>query len=406
MEFSYKALTESGSTITGNIEAESRDDASEKLLSRGYIPQKIARGGSTSTGSEFWENLQMSLTRVTAQELLLFTKQFRTMFRSGISILEIFDTLENQTENPKLQKIIIEMKEDINQGESLYNAFSKHPEMFSDLYCSMIRAGETSGALSDVMDKLISLLEHENKIKSDIRSALQYPMIVVLALGIAFFVLLTYVIPKFANIFKSMDITLPLPTQIAIYINHFLTNYWYICLAALIAVILSCYYFFRSKEGKYILHHALLRIPIIGPVMQKSAMSRFASIFALLQASGVSVLNSLNILSNTIGNKAISEEFDRIHEKLQEGKGISEPLKYAHFFPPMVINMISIGEESGNLDEMLQEISSHYDEEVAYAVSKMTTNLGPILIVGLAFVVGFFALSIFLPMWDLTQAVQ
>lgn len=406
MQFSYKAITESGNKISGTIEAESLDEANEKLLSREYIPQKVEKGGETTkAGSEILENLRTRFSRVSLQELLLFSKQFRTMFRSGISILQIFDTLETQTENPKLKSIIIQMREDITQGETLYSAFSKHPNVFSDLYCSMVSAGEKSGAFPDIMDRLIYLLEHESKVKSDIRSALQYPVIVLFALGIAFIVLLTFVVPKFASIFKSADIQLPLPTRFAISLNYFLTDYWYICLGGLIAVIIFCYYFFRSNKGKYILHQSLLRIPIIGPVMQKSAMSRFASIFSILQASGIAALDSLTILSKTIGNKAISYEFDRIHEKLKEGQGISAPLRYAKFFPPMVINMVHIGEESGNLDEMLNEVSKHYDDEVEYAVNKMTTNLGPILIVGLAAVVGFFALSVFLPMWDLTQAV-
>jgi len=336
---------------------------------------------------------------------LLFSKQFRTMFRSGISVLQIFDTMETQTENPKLKNIIIQMREDIKQGESLYSAFSKHPRVFSELYCSMISAGEKSGALPEVMDRLIYLLEHEHKVKTDIRSALQYPLIVLIALSIAFFVLLTFVVPKFASIFKSADIELPLPTKLAIGFNNFATNYWFICIAVVIGIAIFCYYFFRSDKGKYLLHKSLLRIPIIGSVIQKSAMSRFASIFAILQASGIAVLDSLTILSRTIGNRAISLEFDKIHQKLKEGQGISAPLRYAKFFPPMVINMVHIGEESGNLDEMLNEVSKHYDDEVAYAVNRMTSNLGPILVLGLAGVVGFFALTIFLPMWELTQAV-
>jgi type IV pilus assembly protein PilC len=186
----------------------------------------------------------------------------------------------------------------------------------------------------------------------------------------------------------------------------FISTYWYLCIGGALATIFGLRYYFKTPTGRLLRDRVLLRVPILGPVFAKSAMSRFASIFAILQSSGVSVLDSLDILSLTIGNAAISREFDRIKELLKEGRGISGPLSQAKFFTPMVINMVAIGEESGNLEEMLQEVANHYDDEVGYAVSQMATNLGPILMVGLAAVVGFFALAIFLPMWDLTQMVR
>jgi type IV pilus assembly protein PilC len=352
------------------------------------------------------ENLQTRLTKIKPQELILFTKQFRTMFKAGVSIMEIFKTMEVQTENRRLKQIVAEIGEDVQSGISLADAFGKHPRVFSPLYCNMIKAGEASGALPEVLNRLIYLLSHEHKVKSDIKSALQYPTIVLIALGIAFFVLLTFVIPKFVGIFKSAGIDLPLPTLICMYLYAFISTYWYVCIAGVVGLIVGLRYFLRTDSGRLLRDRTLLRMPILGPVFSKSAMSRFASIFAILQASGVSVLDSLDILSLTIGNSAISKEFDKIKVLLHEGRGISGPLSQARYFTPMVVHMVAIGEESGNLDEMLQEVSNHYDDEVAYAVSQMSTNLGPILIVGLAAVVGFFALAIFLPMWDLTKMVR
>jgi type IV pilus assembly protein PilC len=403
MKFTYKAITDVGSPVSGSIEAENRDAANALLYQKGYIPSKvIPEKGS----SEFLENLQTRLTKIKPQELILFTKQFRTMFKAGVSIMEIFKTMEVQTENRRLKQIVAEIGEDVQSGISLADAFGKHPRVFSPLYCNMIKAGEASGALPEVLNRLIYLLSHEHKVKSDIKSALQYPTIVLIALGIAFFVLLTFVIPKFVGIFKSAGIDLPLPTLICMYLYAFISTYWYICIAGVLALIFGLRYYFRTDTGRLMRDRVLLRMPILGPVFSKSAMSRFASIFAILQSSGVSVLDSLDILSATIGNAAISREFDRIKELLKEGKGISGPLSQARYFTPMVVHMVAIGEESGNLDEMLQEVSNHYDDEVAYAVSQMSTNLGPILIVGLAAVVGFFALAIFLPMWDLTKMVR
>jgi type IV pilus assembly protein PilC len=403
MKFTYKAITDVGSPVSGSIEAENRDAANALLYQKGYIPSKvIPEKGS----SEFLENLQTRLTKIKPQELILFTKQFRTMFKAGVSIMEIFKTMEVQTENRRLKQIVAEIGEDVQSGISLADAFGKHPRVFSPLYCNMIKAGEASGALPEVLNRLIYLLSHEHKVKSDIKSALQYPTIVLIALGIAFFVLLTFVIPKFVGIFKSAGIDLPLPTLICMYLYAFISTYWYICIAGVLALIFGLRYYFRTDTGRLMRDRVLLRMPILGPVFSKSAMSRFASIFAILQASGVSVLDSLDILSLTIGNSAISKEFDKIKVLLHEGRGISGPLSQARYFTPMVVHMVAIGEESGNLDEMLQEVSNHYDDEVAYAVSQMSTNLGPILIVGLAAVVGFFALAIFLPMWDLTKMVR
>ncbi|SDN69983.1 type IV pilus assembly protein PilC [Desulfonauticus submarinus] len=403
MEYKYTAITEDGELIEGVIQANSKENAESILLEKDLYPQKIEENFDSISKNSIWKSLKSKLFPLKTPELIIFTKQFRTMFKAGLSIVEILSILENQVENIKLQEIIIEMKKDIQEGKTLYQAFSKHPKTFSRLYCAMIRAGETSGSLVEVMNRLCYLLDHEYKVKQDIKSALQYPMIVLIALTGAFFFLLTFVIPKFVLIFKNAGIQLPLPTVMALNLYHFLITYWYLCLLFLIGTIVSLALYFKTKQGKIVRDTILLKTPIIGPVFQKAAMSRFSSIFAILQASGIGVLKSIDILSDTIGNAAISQQFENIREKLKEGRGISGPLKSAKFFTPMVISMIAVGEETGNLDEMLSEISKHYDEEVEYAVQKMSTNIGPILIVGLAAVVGFFALAIFMPMWDLTK---
>ena len=405
MLFSYTAINEYGQIVRSTLEARSREDVQDYLAANDLIPKKIQRKSDWSALLSS-EGLATRLTTVKAQELILFSKQFRTMFKAGISIMDIFRTLHSQTENKKLQAITTQMQTDIQEGTTLYSCFAKHPNVFPPLYSSMIQAGEISGSLPDVMDRLIYLLDHEHKVKADIKSALQYPIIVLIALGIAFFVLLTFVIPKFASIFQSAGLDLPLPTVLAIGLYNFLANSWFLLLPGVIGLVLGLLWYTRTPQGRFLLHTFLLRLPIIGKVMQKAAMSRFASIFAILQSSGITALSSLDILSSTIGNAAIAREFDRIKELLIEGKGISDPLRSSRYFPPMVVNMVAVGEQSGNLDEMLREVSAHYDDEVEYAVSQMSANLGPILIVGLAAVVGFFALAIFLPMWDLTKMVQ
>jgi type IV pilus assembly protein PilC len=282
----------------------------------------------------------------------------------------------------------------------------RNSHIFSPLYSNLVKAGEVSGSLPEVLARLVYIIEHEAKIKADIKSALQYPLMVTIALGIAFFVLLTFVIPQFVTMFSRAGLNLPLPTKIAMEMYKFISVYWYLGLGGLILLIAGLRYFLKTERGQYLKDTLLLRLPIAGPLFVKAIMSRFASIFAILQSSGVPIMVSMKVLSGAIGNKAISVEFDQVREQMQEGKGIAVPLSRAKYFTPMVIDMIAIGEESGTIEEMLNQVSVHYDDEVAYAVKGMSDALGPILIVGLAAVVGFFALAIFLPMWDMTKMAR
>lgn len=270
----------------------------------------------------------------------------------------------------------------------------------------MIRAGETSGALPEVMDRLIYIMEHEHKIRTDIRTALQYPIFVMTFLGVAFFVLLTYVIPKFANIFERSGLTLPLLTRICIQAYRLLTTYGPILLVAAVVGGAALVYYLKTDEGRMFKDKLLLKLPLLGTLFTKAAMSRFASIFSILQSSGVAVLDSMRILQETINNRAIALEFDRLAERLEEGRGIAGPLRQSQYFTPIVINMTAIGEESGKLEEMLIDIAAHYDWELEYAVKRFNDALGPILIIGMAAVIGFFALAIYMPMWDLSRVVQ
>ncbi len=403
--FAYKAINEIGNTVSGVVEADSIERAREIIGDKGLIPSSIspAKKGGGIPGRL---SLKERYTKVTTPDLILFTKQLRTMLRAGVSIVRIFEILSQQTENAKLKKVTTLMAQDIREGAALNESFRKHPTVFDNLYCSMIEAGETSGSLAEVLDRLTYLIEHEHEVKSKIKSALQYPIVVLIFLGIAFFILLTFVIPKFIKIFESAKIELPLPTVICNIMYHFLIDYWHFLLGGAIAFVIGMRFYFKTENGRFTRDAFLLKIPLFGPLFVKAAMSRFASIFAILQSSGVGVLDAMKILSGTIGNRSISRQFDRLRTRLEEGLGISGPLRSAKYFTPMVINMVAIGEESGNLDEMLSEVSKHYDEEVEYATNRLSEMIGPILMVGLAAVVGFFALAIFLPMWDLTKMVR
>ncbi len=404
--FTYKAINEQGKNVSGHIEAESKKHAMELISTKGYFPESIKKKADGPGDNQIIGMFEQVLTPIKPNDMVLYTMQLKTLLQAGVSILQIFQILEKQTQNKRLRSVTVEMKESIREGSSLYGAFSQHKKIFSNLYCTLIRAGELSGSLPSILERLIYILEHEEKVRSDIKDAVRYPLIVVLFLIVAFFILLTFVIPKFVVLFKSAGIELPLPTKICMILYSLISSYWHYSLLTVAASFMGLLWFVRTENGKFIKDSFLMKFPIIGTLLVKSAMSRFASIFAILQSSGISVLDSFKTLADVIDNKAITKEFDKINKLLIEGRGIAAPLKKAQYFPPMVVNMVAIGEESGNLDEMLKEIAKHYDIEVEYATKKFSETLAPLLVVGLAAIVGFFAFAIFLPMWDLTKMVN
>ncbi len=403
-QFAYKAISPEGKSISGTLEADSAEAAQMLIAHQGNIPTEVKKvaAKNTADGLSFFAGLQ----RVKLPDLLMFTKQVNTLLRAGLPITRTLEVLKEQTESPVLRQAIVQINEDVNRGESLAKAFAKHPRIFSPLYCNMIAAGEISGSLPEILERLTFIIEHEHKVKEDVKSALTYPKMVILALGGAFFFLLTFVIPKFVTIFEKADLELPLPTKICLLLYNLLAHQWPWLLAGLTLVTLLLGLALRSETGRLVRDRLLLRLPIVGPLFLKTAMSRFSSILAILLASGIPIIEAINVISEAIGNAAITAEFNRIKHHMEEGHGIAAPLRESMFFPPMVVNMIAIGEESGSLEEMLREVARHYDDEVEHAIKNLSEAIAPILIAGLTGVVGFFALAIFLPMWNLTQMAQ
>lgn len=400
--YAYQAINEKGETLKGAIEAESADAAMELLNGRGLLPSRLqerrrGRQPRSVPPTRHW------LSHIPTADLILFTKQFSTLFRAGVPMMTMLDILAVQTENARLEKVITAMRQAIKEGARLHDAFRQHPGVFSPLYCAMIHAGELSGSLPKVMERLKYILAHEQKVRADIRSALFYPIFVLGLLVMAFFVLLTFVLPKFVTILSRSGVALPLPTQMAMGIYQFMAAHGLILTAGVLLAVTAAALYMRTAQGRFTRDYLLIKTPFIGPVVVKSAMSRFSSIFSILHSSGIAILEAMTILSETIGNAAISREFDQIREMLEEGRGIAAPLRRARYFTPMVVNMVAVGEESGNLEEMMEEVAAHYDEELEYAIKKMTNAVGPILIIALAVMVGFFALAIFLPIADLTK---
>jgi type IV pilus assembly protein PilC len=253
------------------------------------------------------------------------------------------------------------------------------------------------------MDRLTYLMEHEAMVRAEVKSAMRYPLLVVGALVVAFTILVGFVIPKFATFFLRADITLPLPTRICLVMSDFFVNNGLLLIGMAIGVVLAFRYLPRIPRVRFWRDVLLLKIPLVGQVLIKSTMSRFASIFSILQSSGVMVLESMELVSKTVENRAIAVEFAKVHKAIEEGQGVAEPLRSASYFPPLLTSMVAVGEETGHLDEMLRITSDHFDMELRHSMKKLTAAIGPILIVSLTVIVGFFALAIYLPMWELTQ---
>ena len=399
--YRYEAVDEQGKTVSGAIEAQSLDHANDLLAARNLAPLSMREeGASASAGTGRFSRL---FNAVHPEELILFTKQLSTMLRAGIPVLRVMDILEGQTENPRLKTICKQVGSDIRAGSNLHRALAKHPDVFSGLYSSMVLAGETSGSLPQILQRLIYIITHEYKVRSEVRSVLQYPIIVFVALIAAFVSLIMFVIPKFSSVYRRAKIQLPFPTRVCLALSRFLNEYWLWLLLGLVGISAGIVLALRTRRGRLAWDRMKLAIPLIGPLLVKAALSRFASIFSILQASGVGILDAIKILSGTIGNEAIGRELEGVQSRLEQGHGIARPLMSARYFTPMVVNMVAVGEEAGNLDEMLKEISNHYDSEVEYATRRLTTAMGPVLIVLMSALVGFFALAVYMPMWDLAK---
>lgn len=399
--FRYKALNETGKTVTGVLDSPSLDVANDQLATRGLVPMEIQE--EAASGSALGEKLRRMLNAVKPEELILFTKQFGSMLHAGIPLLRVVDILESQVDNPRLKDICHQVGVDIRAGSNLNTALRKHPDVFPPLYTSMILAGETSGALPQILQRLIYLLSHEHKIRTDIRSALQYPILVLVVLIIAFVTMITFIIPKFVAIYKQAKIELPLPTRACLALSRLFNEHWLALVLVLVLVGVGFALVIRTPKGRLWFDRLKLQLPLVGPLIQKASLSRFASIFSILQSSGVGILDSIQILSGTIGNTAISRSLEEVQGNLQKGHGIARPLAGAKYFTPMFVNMVAVGEEAGNLADMLHEISLHYDAEVEFATKRLTTAIGPILIVTLSAMVGFFALAVYMPMWDMAK---
>lgn len=399
--FEYKAVKPDGTEVTEVMEAKDADAVTAYLDKLGYLPLKIKQSGGGL-------NLKLFSNRrkLKDAEVVMFTRQLVTLLRAGVPLLSCLDALVEQADSEGLKEIIEKIYVDIESGLSLSDAIKRHPKEFSELYINSIKAGEMGGALDKVLERLVELMEHEQETNARIKSAMRYPIIVVVTLVLAFVALMMLVVPNFIDLFTKMKIELPLPTRLLIGFHYVLSNYWYLVIAGLSAIAFGFFKYIKTEKGAFRWDQFMITVPIFGDLNLKTAMSRFTRMFETLNSSGLPILQTLEITAKTVGNIVIGKEIEKAAAGVLQGAGLAGPLSEGKIFPPMVIRMIAIGEQSGSLDTMLLNVSKHYDTEVEYAVKNLTGMIEPVLTVGVGVIVLFLALAIFLPMWSLTTLAQ
>jgi type IV pilus assembly protein PilC len=395
--FTYTARTAQGDLRTATIDAPSREDVVAQLRRQRMSVVKVdeeskkkkAKGGS-----------------IGMRDIVIFTRQFSTMINAGLPLVQALDILAKQTENKVLSDVTRAVVFDVESGHTVADALAKHPNAFSELYVNMVAAGEAGGILDTILMRLATFMEKNDALVRKVKGAMIYPAVIMSVAGIAILVLLIFVIPVFESMFASVGMPLPLPTRVVIGMSRFLKSYWYLLGAGIGAGV----YFFRkyndTPSGKLTVDRFMLRVPVLGDVLRKSAVSRFTRTLGTLISSGVSILDGLEITAKTAGNRVIQDAIMASRASIAGGDTIAAPLAKSNVFPPMVISMIAVGEQTGGLDEMLSKIADFYDEEVDAAVSGLLSLLEPIMIVFLGVVVGGMVVAMYLPIFDMINAVQ
>ena len=410
--YEYTALTETGQTKTGILDADTPRAARDRLrkdkvhvtairlagdLTGSSKPAKQGDGAAASFRMPAW----FRRVRISTQELANFTRQFATLLKSGTPLAESMRVLIEQTSGRRFEAVLRDVRERVTGGETLADAMATHRSVFDDLYVNMVRAGEASGRLDEVLFRIGEYLTRRARMRNKVLSALMYPIIMVCVGSMVVVVLMNFVVPKILKLITSKAGTLPLPTRVLKATSDFFTNYWLLMLVGVIGLILLYGAVRRTEKGRYLLDKLRLRLPVLGDLFRKQAISRFAVTLSTLLKSGLPVLEGLKIVQNVVDNAVLAETVGMIHDRIVEGADIASPLQKSKMFPPVVGHMIAIGEQSGQLEGILTQLAESYDDEVDVATQRMTAILEPVLIVAIAGVVAFIVLAIILPMLQL-----
>ncbi len=395
--FSYTARTATGELKSATMEAANKEDVVNQLKRLRMAVVKVeeqSKKAPTTKGS------------ISMRDIVIFTRQFSTMINSGLPLVQALDILSKQSENPVLQAVTRQVVFDVESGHTVADALGKHPNAFTELYVNMVAAGEAGGILDTILLRLATFMEKNDALVRKVKGAMIYPGVISGVAGSAITVLLLFVIPTFQRMFASVGLALPLPTRIVIAMSEFLQGFWWAIIIGGVVLFRSFKSYYATSDGQLVIDKLLLKAPVLGDVLRKSAVSRFTRTLGTLISSGVSILDGLEITAKTAGNRVVSDAIMASRASIAGGDTISAPLAKSGVFPPMVISMIAVGEQTGGLDEMLSKIADFYDEEVDAAVGGLLALMEPMMIVFLGVVVGGMVVAMYLPIFDMINAVQ
>ena len=396
--FKYIAKENTGKTVTGVLDFSDKALLVEALRKKGLIIISISE--TTKKGA-----VLTSSKKVKLDDIVIFSRQLATMVDSGIALVQALDILCEQIEKSNFKSIVAKIKDDIETGSSLSEAFSKHPAAFSQLYINMVKAGESSGTLDDILDRLATYLEKTNTLQRKVKSSLVYPAVVVTMAMAITLVMLLKVIPTFKGIFSMLGGTLPFPTRVLIFISDTLREMFLYVASGVILAVFAFRRYMKTPQGRHNADRLLLKLPILGQLFRKMAVAKFTRTLATLVKSGVPILVALEIVGKTAGNTVIEHAVDKVRIGIREGENIAEPLAKSGAFPPMVVRMISVGEQAGELEKMLTKIADFYEDQVDAAVSGLTSLIEPLIIAFLGIIIGGIVIAMFLPVFKLTEII-
>jgi type IV pilus assembly protein PilC len=402
--FSYKVRDRTGKLVEGQLEAENAQLVVSKLRSMGYVPIEIEQQGKQSLSKDL--KIPGLSNRIKTKDVAVFSRQFATMINSGLSMLRSLYILADQTESKALAEVVTQVRVDVERGSSLSAALAKHPKAFNRLYVAMVRAGEAGGVLDSVLQRLATTIEKQVELRRKVKSAMTYPAVVSGLVLLLVTAMLLFVIPMFQNIYSELGGELPVPTQILMKISDFVRKWWYVVFLGEIAGVWFFRRWINSEEGRKRWDTIKLRMPIFGGLARKTALARFSRTLSALVRSGVPILESLDIVGETAGNWVVAEAVRDTAQHVKRGEPLSRRLEEHPVFPPMVVQMMAVGEETGALDEMLDKIADFYDQEVEATVNAMTSLIEPLLIVVMGVCIGGMIIALYLPMFNVINLIK
>ncbi len=399
--FVWKGTTSNGEIQKGEIEAQDEQAARRLLRQQRVSPSKI-----NAKPKDLLENIAFFQTKVSTKDIVIFTRQLSTMIDAGLPLVQGLEVLASQQDNKTLKKILMDIKSDVESGSTFADALKKHPNQFDRLFCNMVAAGEIGGILDDVLKRLADYMENALRLKRKVKGALTYPIIVLAISALVIGVILIFVIPVFEQMFADFGGALPVPTQVVVNLSNFVKSYSLVIIGVSVVVVFLFKKYYKTEKGRRLVDRLLLKFPVFGPLLRKVAVAKLTRTLGTLLNSGVPIIESLNVAAGTAGNKMVEEAIYNVRSSISEGRTIAQPLAESGIFPAMVVQMVSVGETTGALDQMLNKIADFYDEEVETAVDALTSMIEPFMIVFLGGTVGSIIVAMYLPIFAIAGVVS